>query len=141
MDRARTTAHADELPNRRAVASGYADGPGEMAVGAAGREGTLGPRLEAFRHYRARGEQGMFAGSGGWQLRPRPTAPASEQDGAPGIGRLIMSYIPPWLTEPPHYSLKHHGPRLGQILAIAVVVALIGFLVAVFIANVTAGGG
>jgi hypothetical protein len=52
-----------------------------------------------------------------------------------------MSYIPPWLTEPPHYSLKHHGPRLGQILAIAVVVALIGFLVAVFIANVTAGGG
>ena len=51
-----------------------------------------------------------------------------------------MSYIPPWLTEPPHYSLKHHGPRLGQILAIAVVVALIGFFVAVFIANVTAGG-
>ncbi len=52
-----------------------------------------------------------------------------------------MSYIPPWLTEPPHYSLQHHGLRLGQILAIAVVVALIGFLVAVFIANVTAAGG
>lgn len=75
MDRARTTAHADELPNRRAVASGYADGPGEMAAGAVGREGTLGPRLEAFRHYRARGEQGMFAGSGGWQLRPPADRP------------------------------------------------------------------
>jgi len=72
---------------------------------------------------------------------PRPTAPASEQDGVPSIGRLIMSYIPPWLPEPPHYSPNHHGSRVGQILAIAVVVALAGFLVAVFIANVTAGGG
>jgi hypothetical protein len=52
-----------------------------------------------------------------------------------------MFYIPPLLPEPPHYSPKHHGPRIGQIFAIAVVIALIGFLVAVFIANVTAGGG
>lgn len=52
-----------------------------------------------------------------------------------------MSYIPPWLTEPPHYSPKHHGSRLGQILAIAMVVSLVGFVVAVFIASVTAGGG
>ena len=41
-----------------------------MAAGGAGREVTLGRRLEAFRHYRACGEQGMFAGSGGWQLLP-----------------------------------------------------------------------
>ena len=52
-----------------------------------------------------------------------------------------MSYIPPWLPEPPHYSPNHRGSRVGQILAIAVVVALVGFLAAVFTANVTAGGG
>ena len=52
-----------------------------------------------------------------------------------------MSYIPPPLIEPPHYSPNHHGPRLGQILAIAVVVVAVGFFVAVFIANVTAAGG
>lgn len=35
-----------------------------------------------------------------------------------------MSYIPPLLPEPPHYSPSHRGSRVGQILAIAVVVAL-----------------
>jgi hypothetical protein len=52
-----------------------------------------------------------------------------------------MSYIPPWLTEPPHYSPNHHRSRLGQILTIAVVLALVGFLVALITAIVTAGGG
>jgi hypothetical protein len=48
----------------------------------------------------------------------------------------------PWLDEPPPYyhpKLKH--PRFGQVLAIAVAVALTGFLVALITAIVTAGGG
>ena len=43
---------------------------GEMAAGGAGWEVTLGRRFEASRHYGACGEQGMFGGSGGWQLLP-----------------------------------------------------------------------
>lgn len=48
----------------------------------------------------------------------------------------------PWLDEPPPYfHPKHKHPRAGQVLAIAVAVALIGFLVALITAIVTAGGG
>lgn len=56
-------------------------------------------------------------------------------------GAIQRHQWPPLLPEAPHYSPSHRGSRVGQILAIAVVVALVGFLVAVFIANVTAGEG
>ena len=48
----------------------------------------------------------------------------------------------PWLDEPPpSYHPKHKHPRAGQVLAIAMAVALIGFLVALITAIMTAGGG
>ena len=52
-----------------------------------------------------------------------------------------MSYIPPWLDPPPHYSPRRNGGRLGQILTTAALIALVGFLVALITAIVTAGGG
>ena len=48
----------------------------------------------------------------------------------------------PWLDEPPpYYHPKHEHPRAGQVLAIAVAIVLIGFLVTLITAIVTAGGG
>jgi hypothetical protein len=48
----------------------------------------------------------------------------------------------PWLDQPPpYYQPKHKSRRIGQILAIAVAVALVAFLVAICMAIVTAGGG
>ncbi len=48
-----------------------------------------------------------------------------------------MSYLPPPLARPPDYFSKHHGPRVGDILLIALVVAMVGFVVAIC---VTAAG-
>jgi len=48
-----------------------------------------------------------------------------------------MSYLPPPLARPPEYFSKHHGPRVGDILLIALVVAMVGFVVAIC---VTAAG-
>ena len=51
-------------------------------------------------------------------------------------------YMRPWLDEPPpSYHPKRKHPRVGQVLAIAVAVGLVGFLVALITAIVTAGGG
>jgi hypothetical protein len=48
----------------------------------------------------------------------------------------------PWLDEPPpYYHPKHKHPGVGQILAIAVAIVLIGFLAALITAIVMAGGG
>jgi hypothetical protein len=50
-------------------------------------------------------------------------------------------YLPPWLDQPPYSGSKRKIPRLGQILIIGVVVGLVGFVVALITAIVTAGGG
>lgn len=48
----------------------------------------------------------------------------------------------PWLDEPPpYYHPKHSHPRVGQVLGIAVAVGLMGVLMALITAIVTAGGG
>jgi len=56
-----------------------------------------------------------------------------------------MAYIPPVLDEPLPRARRRkgmgEGPHLGHILAIAVVVGFTLFLIAVFIAIVTGGGG
>jgi len=41
------------------------------------------------------------------------------------------------LDEPPSYSPKHNGSRIGDILIIAILVGLAGFLVAVVAAILT----
>lgn len=47
----------------------------------------------------------------------------------------------PWLDEPPpDYHPKHKGSRIGPILAIAVTVALVGFLLALITGIVMASG-
>ncbi|GEM_PF-3905368 len=48
-----------------------------------------------------------------------------------------MSYLPPPLPRSPDYFSKHHGLKVGDILLIAVLVAIVGFIVAIC---VTAGG-
>ena len=56
-----------------------------------------------------------------------------------------MSYDPPLLLRPPSYSLEHrdfpkrNGVDLGLILTIAVLVAMAGFLVALFVGAATGG--
>lgn len=53
----------------------------------------------------------------------------------------MATYIPPWLGQPPRHATKRKGSHFGQILTIAAVIALAGFLVALITAIVTAGGG
>jgi len=74
---------------------------------------------------------------------PRPAVPDHNSSGHHAPGVLIMAlYMRPWLDEPPpSYHPKHEHPRVGQVLAIAVAVSLVGFLVALITAIVTAGGG
>ncbi len=45
-----------------------------------------------------------------------------------------MSYLPPPLARPPDYFSKHHGPSVGEILIIALVVAMVAFVVAICVA-------
>jgi hypothetical protein len=58
-----------------------------------------------------------------------------------------MSYDPPPLAEPPSYSMHHrdfpkrNGPDLGLILSVAALIAMAGFIVALVVGIVTAGGG
>jgi hypothetical protein len=48
----------------------------------------------------------------------------------------------PWLDQPPpHYHSRHRGARIGQLLGIAVTVALVVFLGILITAIVTASGG
>lgn len=53
----------------------------------------------------------------------------------------MATYMPPWLDQPPYSRPKRKIPRFGEILIIAATVALVGFLVALITAIVTAGGG
>jgi hypothetical protein len=74
---------------------------------------------------------------------PRPAVPFQPVRGTGALGVLVMALnMRPWLDEPPpYYHPKHNHPRVGQVLAIAVAVGLVGFLVALITAIVTAGGG
>jgi hypothetical protein len=81
----------------------------------------------------------------GWHLLPRPAGPVTTAWGTEEGS--IMAYIPPWLDQPLYSGLEvpRHKvsrlARLGQILTIGVAVGLVGFLVALITAIVTAGGG
>jgi hypothetical protein len=83
--------------------------------------------------------------AGGWHLLPRPAGPVTTARGTEEGS--IMAYIPPWLDRPLYSgpeAPRHKAPRLahlGQILAIGAAVGLVGFLVAMITAIVTAGGG
>ena len=73
--------------------------PGEMAAGSTGWEVTLGRRFEAFRHDEARGEQGMFGGSGGWQLLPpadRPGIRTARGTEHREVDHLVHSAMADW---------------------------------------------
>ena len=106
---------------------------------------TLGLALEAIRHYAVHCEQVMFGDKG--RLAAPASRPESGQLGASSTGRVGMSYDPPPLAEPPSYSMHHrgfpkrNGPDLGLILSVAALIAMAGFIVALVVGIVTAGGG
>jgi len=108
---------------------------------------TLGLALEAIRHYAVRCEQVMFGDKGAAGSTCPASRPESGQLGASSTGRVGMSYDPPPLAEPPSYSMHHrdfpkrNGPDLGLILSVAALIAMAGFIVALVVGIVTAGGG
>ena len=102
---------------------------------------TFGRRPEAVWHYTAR----LVNKDSGRQAAASSFGPAgrlaSEQLGAlrHQEGLIMATYIPPWLGQPPRHDPKRKGSHFAQILFIAAVVAVVGFLVALITAIVIAG--